>query len=118
MLFAAVLVCVGCRTSASNTAAETVELQQAHKKMAMIQLIIKFRDTNLDPSKDVFVNQLSQDANATLVYVRPLSGGAHVFRIASMADKKQLAIIIQRLSRRTDIEYVEEDSIMVHQKIK
>lgn len=79
------------------------------------QLIIKFKDAKTDPTQANFLKQLSRDAHAILHYLRPMSGGAHVFHVSS-ADEKELAVIIRRLSRRADIEYVEEDSIMVHQQ--
>jgi len=82
------------------------------------QLIIKFRNNDFDPSQADFVNDLSRTANAALVYVRPMSGGAHVFRVENISNTAQLTEVIQRLSTRPDVLYAEQDAIMQHQKMK
>lgn len=87
-------------------------------KLRTAQIIIKFRDNTLDPSRPDFIEKLSHDARAKLVYVRPMSGGAHVFRVGDSAESEQLNEVIQRLSKRPDILYVEHDAIMRHQKGK
>lgn len=79
------------------------------------QLIIKFSEPTIDPMRADFVEHLSRDAGVTLVYVRPMSGGAHLFRIEHLSDKEQLAGAIKRLTKRTDILYVEPDRVLRHQ---
>jgi hypothetical protein len=81
-----------------------------------MQLIIKFRNNIADPSTIAFVQELSRDAQATLFYIRPMSGGAHVFRVENISTASQLAEVIQRLAKKPEIIYVEQDSIMQHQQ--
>ena len=78
------------------------------------QIIIKFRDAGVDPSGPHFLSELSRDAGATLVYVRPMSGGAHVLRQGNPSDGAELDRIIERLGKRRDVEYVEPDRRMRH----
>jgi hypothetical protein len=94
----------------------TVPLHSSERLSSMTaQLIIKFRNNDFDPSQADFVNDLSRTANAALVYVRPMSGGAHVFRVENISNTAQLTEVIQRLSTRPDVLYAEQDSIMQHQ---
>lgn len=79
------------------------------------QLIIKFRQPDLDPSREEVLTSLSRDAGVRLLYVRPMSGGAHVLRLEQPMDQKGVEAIIDRLSRRLDVEYVEIDVPMFHQ---
>ena len=80
------------------------------------QLIIKFRpSSNVTPAQADVLAGLSQDAGARLIYVRTMSGDAHVLRVEGLADPQDLARAIERLSGRADVEYVEEDVRMKHQ---
>jgi len=78
------------------------------------QLIIKFRDPDLDLSRSHFLEEISRDAGATLVHVRPMSGGAHVLRPKKPVDGVELDRIIGQLRKRQDVEYVEPDRPMRH----
>ena len=78
------------------------------------QIIIKFRDPALVPSQSHFMKEISRDAGAALIYVRPMSGGAHVLRLENPADSPELSRIIERLGKRPDVEYVEPDRPMQH----
>lgn len=81
------------------------------------QLIMKFRtSSNVNPARADVLAGLSRDAGAKLVYVRPMSNDAHVLRVEGLADPQDLARAIERLSRRADVEYVEEDVRMYHQQ--
>jgi hypothetical protein len=64
------------------------------------------------------VQELSRDAQTQIIYLRPMSGGAHVFRVMDISDNAQLTTVIQRLSKRPEILYVEQDRIMQHQKVQ
>lgn len=81
----------------------------------MTQLIIKFRNVNFDPAQGDYLQKLSRDIKATLIYLHPMSGGAHVFSLGNVSATTQLATIIQQLSKRPEILYVEQDKIMKHQ---
>jgi len=78
------------------------------------QIIIKFRDPDLDPSRSHFLDGISRDAGAALVHVRPMSGGAHVLRPKKTVDGVELDRIIGQLRKRHDVEYVEPDRPMRH----
>jgi hypothetical protein len=84
----------------------------------MQQLIIKFRDPNFDPAQDDYLQELSRDTQTQLIYLRPMSGGAHVFRVMDTSDNAQLITVIQRLCKRPEILYVEQDKMMRHQKVQ
>jgi hypothetical protein len=106
-----IFIC-GCTTE------HTITRQPSLQQMRNTQLIIKFRNDGFDPSPAVFVQELSRHAHAELAYLRPLTGGAHVFRVENISDTARLAEIIQRLAQRADILYVEPDRIMQHQREK
>ena len=80
------------------------------------QIIIKFRGDGPDPSQPHLLNDISRDAGVTLVYVRPMSGGAHVLRLENPSDGAALDRVIERLGGRRDVEYVEPDRSMRHMK--
>ena len=82
------------------------------------QIIIKFRDSRTDPSQSSLLDEIGRDSGARLVYVRPMSGGAHVLRTGSTVDGAELDRIIERLSKRQDVEYVEPDRPMRHMREK
>jgi hypothetical protein len=108
------MLIAGCAQAASPSSENDSPYQRSLKRKAPVQLIIQFRHHDFDPSNPVFVEKLSRDAQAILEYLRPMSGGAHVFRIKTISDPKQLDAIIKRLSARPDILYVEKDNIVGH----
>jgi hypothetical protein len=111
-----VIFTVTCGLTLNCATANDIQQQRAMEKMRTAQIIIKFRNDALDPSRPDFIEGLSRDASAKLVYVRPMSGGAHVFRVEDIADSVQLTEVVQRLSKRPDILYVEQDAMMQHQQ--
>lgn len=81
------------------------------------QLIIKFHpSSNVTPAQTDVLAGLSRDAGVRLAYVRRMSGDTHVLRAENVANPQELALIIERLSKRADVVYVEEDVRMYHQK--
>lgn len=112
------IIIMTCATTMDCRGAENMRPQLFREKMETARLIIEFRDANLDPSRADVVQSLARDAGATLVYVRPLSGRAHVFQVRDINSDAQLAEIIQRLSKRADVKYVEQDRVMHHQEVK
>ena len=112
-----VFAIVNCSAAANRSDHESEQRQPpVQKKIA--QIIIKFRDPSLDPSRNSFVLGLARDVNATLVLIRPMSGGAYVFRVNNISDAAELADVIQRLSKRPDVLYVEQDAMMHFQQSK
>lgn len=96
-------------TDAASPQVSTAPLRSA-------QIIIKFRDSRLDPSQPQLLDEIGRDAGARLVHVRPMSGGAHVLRLENPVDSAELDRIIERLGKRLDVEYVEPDRPMQHMR--
>jgi hypothetical protein len=125
LLFLICALCLlSCTTVQGNAAIKEqppqpqTQPQPQAAKLGMTQLIIKFRNVNFDPSQGDYLQILSRDIGATLVYLRPMSGGAHVFRVMDITGNEQLTAVIRRLAERADILYVEQDSIMLHQQMQ
>jgi hypothetical protein len=116
-LFSFCLICVnvvaGCSAVAIHPDMEVMRSQSSEQKKMTEQFIIKFRVPGLDPSHADFAEGLSSDARATLIYLRPVSGGAYVFSVGNISDS--VSAVIQRLSVRPDILYIEQDNIVHHQ---
>lgn len=109
---------VSCVATSNSTAGGNIQPQPQAARQKMAQLIIKFRKADFDPSRMTYVQELSHDAQTQMIYLRPMSGGAHVFRIMDISDNAQLTTIIRHLSKRPEILYVEQDRIMQHQKVQ
>ena len=76
------------------------------------RIIIKFAPSVSDTSAPILVNQLAHNAGVTLVYVRPMSGGAHVFELQNIRSPSMLDDAIKNLSKNAEIIYVEPDRKM------
>jgi len=109
---------VSCVATSNSTAGGNIQAQPQAARRKMAQLIIKFRNADFDPSRIVYVQELSRDAQTQMIYLRPMSGGAHVFRVMDVSDNAQLTTITRHLSKRPEILYVEQDRIMQHQKVQ
>ena len=107
-----------CSTTSTSIAGDNNKPQPPVARQKMAQLIIKFRKADFEPSRIAYVQELSRDAQTQMIYLRPMSGGAHVFRVMDISDNAQLTTVIQRLSKRPEILYVEQDRIMQHQKVQ
>ncbi len=105
------------QAAGSGTRTEKQNQKQA-ENIRKAQIIIKFRDSINNPAENDFVSQLSRYANAELTYLRPMSGGAHVFTVADVPDEEALKEIIKRLSQRPEIIYIQRDRIIRHQNNK
>jgi hypothetical protein len=79
---------------------------------AHYQLIIKFRTAIDDPAQPDFVQQLSVDAGATLQFERTLGTGAQLYSLDGKLDRAEFSAVLQRLSRRHDVLYAEEDRLV------
>jgi hypothetical protein len=79
------------------------------------RLIIKFTEGAYE-SSPAFLGKLSKDAGTALVYVRPVSVGGHVFECREIYSPEELNKVVERLTRRKDVLYVEEDRMLRHQK--
>src|SRR5205809_1560916 len=93
--------CAGCARSAP--------LDEPVGSAPPMQIVVKFRAAVPDPASPTFVEQLSRSAGTALSYVRPLSGGAHVFRVTGLANAAQLQQALQKVAARPDVIYAEPD---------
>lgn len=73
------------------------------------RIIIKFFDSRANPADSQFTETLSRDAGVTLVYLRPMSGAAHVFEVRGLRDAAELQEVVRRLSKQPSVVYAEED---------
>jgi hypothetical protein len=107
---------ISCSPAANSVGKDNTKPKQAVQKMRSAQIIIKFKDNNLDPSRDEFVKGISLTAKANLSYIRSMSGGAYVFRVDGNGDTVKIEDIVARLLKRPDVLSAEPDEIMVHQQ--
>ncbi len=105
-----------CAQRPAQGGADVTPPESSIAQLRTAQIIIKFRDPGLDPSQSHFLDEISRDAGAVLVHVRPMSGGAHVLRPEKPVDDAELDRIIGRLGKRQDVEYVEPDRPMRHMR--
>lgn len=75
------------------------------------RIIVKFSDMSVNPADRSFVESLSHDVGVKLDYLRPMSGGAHVFEVHNLRDAAELQEVLRRLSKRPGVAYAEEDSL-------
>lgn len=75
------------------------------------RIVVKFSDMSVNPADRIFVEDLSHDVGVALVYLRPMSGGAHVFEVHNLRDAAELQEVLRRLAKRPGIAYAEEDSL-------
>jgi hypothetical protein len=108
----------GCSITSTGISGDNRQSQSQDSPQRTAQLIIKFRKADFDPSQNNFVHKLSLAVKTTIVYVRPMSGGAHVFRVMNIADDAQLKFVIRKLSEIPEILYVEQDRIMQHYQVQ
>ena len=106
---------ISCSAAANSVREDNMKLKPSIQKMRSTQIIIKFKDNVLDSSSVEFVREMSKTAKVNLSYLRPMSGGAHVFRVEDNVNTAQISDLIEHLSKRPDVLYVESDDIMVRQ---
>ena len=110
----ALLVLTGCASTGMPAVAEPARVSDTPRIKQIPQVIVKFRDPALDPTRQGFLRTLVKDTGVKLVYVRPMSGGAHVLRIEGAVDLAQYQHIVNELATRSDIEYAEPDRLLQH----
>ena len=114
---ACVVLCLGCAPAETQNLAGEPAPESATSIPVSVRLIIKFKDGVRGPSSAAFVSKLSEDAGTALNYLRPISVGGHVFECRDVYSMDALAEVIQRLTKRKDVVYVEPDRILRHQKL-
>lgn len=111
-----ILICLGCVPADTQTPA-TESTPEASTIVTMKpRLIIKFTEGAYESSR-AFLGKLSKDAGTALTYLRPVSVGGHVFECRDIYSTDELARVIQRLTKREDVVYVEPDRVLQHQKL-
>jgi hypothetical protein len=104
----------GCASIGMSAAAESVQYADSPRTKQMTQVIIKFRDPVLDPSRQDYLRELAHDTGVKLVYVRAMSGGAHVLRVEGAVDAEQFQRVVNGLAARPEVEYAEPDRLLHH----
>jgi hypothetical protein len=106
----------GCAsTDELMTARKRTDDPARRQEYSKSQIIIKFNNNNINPLGPGFIEGLSRDAGAKILYLRPMSGDAHVFSVNMTNVDSSIDTIIRKLSERMDVTYVESNSIMKHQ---
>lgn len=76
------------------------------------RLIVKLKDPAADPSQAGLLSALSQAAGVELVYVRAMSGGAHVLQVRDAMGAATGQSLLRRLAAHEGVEYAEADRLM------
>jgi len=112
ILALAALTLVGCGRQDGTVGTETGAmgpLPESHR------IIVKLRDPARNPASPEILHELSQQAGLSFIYLRPLSGGAHLLAIEGAPDTGAMAKALDRLGALPIVEYVEPDQLMRHQ---
>ena len=111
-LLAVFIAISGCAGTVAPSSADSAQSSGSARTKPTSQLIIKLRDPALDPARETYLKELARDTGVVLVYVRPMSGGAHVLRVEGPVDAETLRRIVRRLAERAEVEYAEPDRRM------
>ena len=107
------LVLSGCVGVGAPAIAEPVLRAVPPRIQPTTQLIVKFRDPAFDPAQQGYLKGLARDMGVvTFVYVRPMSGGAHVLGVDEAVDAGHFQRIVEGLAKRPEVEYAEADRRM------
>ncbi len=106
---ACVVLCLGCAPAETQNIAAEPTAESATSMPMNSRLIIKFADVAYEASP-AFVSKLSKDAGTALTYLRPTS-----VECRGIYSPEELKKVVERLTRRKDVIYVEEDRMMRHQ---
>lgn len=79
---------------------------------APLRVIIAFTSDVRDPRDPALIGELSRVAGYELLYLRPMSGGAHVFSTSMSLPLRERKSAIERLAALPGVRYVEEDTLM------
>ncbi len=82
---------------------------------AVTQIIVRLKqgaDGKPLPFSDALLQSLASTAGMPLLYVRPMSGDAHVLKPATPVSPQTLVAITKQLSQHPSVQYAEPDKIM------
>lgn len=110
----------GCTSSPHSSAADDRQHGSTPTEAlaGQVRLIIKFKPAVADPSAAEFLEQLSAETGVSLEYVRPVFGGAHVYITSQSVPPPEKQVVLNKLSERDDVEYVEEDALMLPMRVQ
>lgn len=111
LLLLGTLLVSGCANSPSSSSAPQAEPRPSAPLATTLRIIIKFQ-TTVDAGSAEFQRRLAAESGAALHYVRPMSGGAHVFAVQGSLSAAEKQALLQKLSGRDDVVYAEEDVLM------
>lgn len=109
LVLAGLLPIAGGCTSQAPAAPRMI---QPAAPMVSNRVIIRFKPEVTNPADPAFLQKLSADIGVPLVYVRPMSGGAHVLTFGEKLDRAQMDAALQALNREPTVVYAEEDRIV------
>ncbi|MFQ5935497.1 MAG: hypothetical protein ACE5LB_03710 [Acidiferrobacterales bacterium] len=109
-------VIMGCAPPLSDAVAVDPTSGIAGTPVSTVRIIAKFARTQAVPPSERFVQELSKDAGARLIFLRSTAGDALVFSVEGVSSGEQLQDVMQRLAARPDVVYVEQDRILRHQR--
>lgn len=99
-------VLTGCVGGEMTTSGRTSE---AAVNVSTAQIMLKFRDGRDEQAARAALPALSRQAGLGMVYVRPMSGQAHVLRFPAEISSDQMEQALRRLRADPSIEYAEPD---------
>lgn len=103
------LALTGCFGSGVSPADSRLDAGSASGVTAVI---VKFKDPNFDPTRKGYLSDLGRSVGERISYIRPMSGGIHLFRIHSTLKGTNLREVSNKLVKRTEIDYAEPDRLM------
>ena len=106
-----ILALSGCVSIGTPAVAESREYSAPRIKQTT-QVIIKFRDPALQVPWKEYLRKLAQETGVKLVYVRPMSGDAHVLRVEGDVNADRLQRLVDALAKRPEVDYAEPDRLM------
>lgn len=107
-----VLCALGLAGCSAPTAVSAPVGDAATHVMLTQQLIVRFDDRRNEAAARASLDALGAYAGYALVYVRPMSGDAHVLRPAQKLDPAAFDALLLKLRTAPGVTYVEPDRVM------
>lgn len=107
VIFALVACCIPNRST--NDGESVNALTAVPTRAEPARIMVKFTDANAEVERPAFAEQLAGDPKVVVRYLRPMSGGAHIYLLDGIHDDAHLNAIVQGINRRSDVIYAEID---------
>lgn len=108
----ALMALSGCASAGTPAVGAPTQHAAPSTSQQQTQVIVKFKDPTLDPNRQDYLRELAHGTGVALVYIRPMSGGAHVLQVDGAVDAGHFQRIVDELSKRPGVEYAEADRRM------